>query len=62
MIQGQKSQFFTDVKLPIYAGMKFGTSENKIKKVGYEVFRHYFDTEQKDWQIGSEKIKRVINK
>jgi len=62
MIQGTKSQFFTDVKLPIKAGMKFGTTDNKIKKVGYEVYRHYFDTKQKDWQIGSERIKRVINK
>ena len=62
MLQGSKSNFFSDVKLPVYAGMKFGTKDNKIKAVGYEVFRQYFDTPQKDWQIGSERIKRVINK
>lgn len=60
MIQGEKSKFYTDVKMPIEAGMKFGTNDYKIKKVGYEIIRQYFDTEQKDWQIGSERIKRVI--
>lgn len=64
MIQGTKSQFFTDVKLPIIAGIEFcypNTKNNKMRKVGYEVYRNYFDSEKKDWQIGSERIKRVIN-
>lgn len=61
MLQGQKSIFYTDIKMPIKAGMKFGTNDYKIKKVGFEVIRQYFDTEQRDWQIGSERIKRVIN-
>jgi len=59
---GTKTEHYTDVKMPILAGMKFGTSENKIKIVGYEITRLYFDTAQKDWQVGTEKIKRIINK
>lgn len=64
MLQGQKTRFFTDVKIPVEAGMKFSNgkiTDYKIRKVGYEIFRHYYDTAEKDWQVGSERIKRVIN-
>ena len=63
MVEGTKTEFFSDVKLPIYAGMPLNNpkASPKIKKVGYEVFRNYYDTEQKDCQVGSERIKRVIN-
>jgi hypothetical protein len=60
-MKGTKTQFFTDVKMPVMAGMQFGTTNYKIRKIGYEVYRHYFDSPEKDWQVGSEKIKRVLN-
>ena len=62
MIQGTKTKFYSDVKIPVYAGMMFGTNDNKIRKVGHDIYRHYFDSEAKDCQVGSERIKRVINK
>jgi len=64
MLQGTKTEFFSDVKLPIYAGMPLNNpkASPKLKKVGYEIFRHYYDNDQKDCQIGSERLKRVINK
>jgi hypothetical protein len=62
MIQGIKTKYYSDVKMPIIAGMPFGSKDYKLKKVGYEIFRHYFDTIQKDCQVGSERIKRIINK
>jgi hypothetical protein len=61
MFQGQKTAHHEDVKIPVYAGMDFLTKNNKMRRVGYEVFRHYYDTPAKDWQVGSERIKRVIN-
>ena len=66
MIQGIKSEFYTDVKTPIYAGMQFcytqgKTKNNKIKKMGYELTRIYFDSIEKDCTIGQEKRKRGIN-
>lgn len=61
MINGIKTKFYTDVKMPICAGMQFRTKNNKIKKIGYEIFRQYFDTEEKDCQVGSERIKRILN-
>lgn len=60
MIQGIRTAHYTDVKMPIIAGMQFGTKDNKLKKVGYDIFRHYFDTPQKDYQVGSERKKRVF--
>ena len=60
MIQGQKTEYYSDVKMPIYAGMQFGTNNYKLRKVGYEIFRHYFDNENKDFQVGCERIKRKI--
>ena len=60
-MQGTKTQFFTDVKIPVMAGMQFGTANYKIKKIGYDVYRHYFDSPEKDWQVGSERVKRILN-
>lgn len=62
-IVGIRTNIFTDVKLPVKAGMKYQNGkiiDYKIKKVGYEVYRLYFDTKEKDCQVGSEKIERVI--
>jgi hypothetical protein len=59
-MQGIKTEFFTDVKMPIVAGMQFGTKNNTLRIVGYEIFRQYFDTAQKDWQVGVEVIERKI--
>ena len=60
-MQGTKTKIYNDVKIPVLAGMQFGTKNYKIKKIGYDVFRHYFDTKEKDCQVGSERIKRVIH-
>jgi hypothetical protein len=63
MLQGTKTEFFTDVKLAVKAGMQFqnGNIVNaKIKTIGYEVYRHYFDNANKDWQVGSERIERKL--
>jgi hypothetical protein len=61
MIQGTKTKIYTDVKMPVMAGMQFGTNDNKIRKIGYEVYRLYFDSLEKDCQVGNERIKRVLN-
>lgn len=60
-MKGTKTKIYNDVKIPVLAGMQFGTKNYKIKKIGYDVFRHYFDTKEKDCQVGSERIKRVIH-
>lgn len=60
-MKGTKTKIYTDVKIPVLAGMQFGKNNYKIKKIGYDVFRHYFDTKEKDCQVGSERIKRVIH-
>ena len=61
MTQGTKTKIYNDVKIPVLAGMQFGTNNYKIRKIGYDIFRHYFDTKEKDCQVGSERIKRVIH-
>lgn len=57
---GEKTKIYTDVKIPVKAGMQFNSNNYKIRTIGYDIFRHYFDTEQKDMQVGSERIKRVL--
>jgi hypothetical protein len=51
-------------KFPIYAGMKFGTSDNKIKKVGYKIIEFTYDInpdyEHDKMLIDQQEIKRVI--
>ena len=59
-MKGIKTIYFTDVKMPIVAGMQFGTKNYKMKTVGYEIYRQYFDSEDKDWQVGVEVIERKI--
>ncbi len=59
-MQGIKTKYHTDVKIDVKAGMQFGTKDYKIRKIGYDVFRHYFDNANKDCQVGSERIKRVL--
>lgn len=61
-IEGQKTKFYKDVRVPIRAGMEFGSKYYKIRTIGYEVFRQYFDTKEMDMQVGRQRIKRVINK
>jgi hypothetical protein len=60
MVEGTKTQYYTDVKMPIFAGMEFGTKNYKLRKVGFEVIRQYFDNDVKDFQVGRERVKRVI--
>ena len=58
-LKGEKSKFYSDVRIPVKAGMQFGTKDYKIRKIGYDVFRHFYDSKEKDMQIGSQRIKRV---
>jgi hypothetical protein len=60
MIQGQKTKHYSDVRMPVIAGMQMGTTNYKMRKIGYDIFRHYFDNSEKDCQVGSERIKRVL--
>jgi hypothetical protein len=60
MLQGIKTNIFRDVKIPVKAGMQFGSNDYKIRTVGYDTFRHYFDSPEMDCQVGSERIKRVF--
>jgi hypothetical protein len=62
MVEGLKTKFHKDVKIPIRAGMQFGSKDYKIRTIGYDVFRHYFDTKEMDMQVGRQRIKRVLNK
>lgn len=59
-MNGIKTNYFTDVKIPVFAGMPFGNANNKIKKIGFDIFRLYYDSEVKDCQVGSERLKRVL--
>jgi hypothetical protein len=59
-IEGTQTKFFKDVKLDIVAGMEFNTKNYKMRVVGYEVFRQYFDSKEMDCQVGRQKIKRII--
>jgi hypothetical protein len=61
-VEGAKTKHYKDVRVPIKAGMPFGKKgDYKLKKIGYEVIRQYFDTAEKDMQVGRQRIKRVIN-
>jgi hypothetical protein len=59
-LNGTKTKFHSDVKMSVSAGMEFGTKNYKMRVVGYEIFRHYFDSVEKDCQVGSQRMKRVI--
>ena len=62
-LEGLATKFYIDVKLPIKAGMPLGQTgkDYKMKVVGHEVFRQYFDSPAKDCQVGRQRIKRIIN-
>lgn len=57
---GVKTKYFSDVKIKVKAGMQFGTKDCKLKVIGYDIYRHYFDTPEKDMQIGSTRLKRTL--
>jgi hypothetical protein len=40
--------------------MPFGKQDYKIRTIGYDIFRHYFDNDKKDCQVGSIRLKRVL--
>ena len=46
------------VKSPIFAGMEFGTKNNKIKKIGYDLIELVWTSEVQ--LISEKRIKRVI--
>ena len=62
VVEGTKTKFYIDKRMPIKAGMEFGKKDYKIRTIGYEVIRQYFDSKEKDYQVGRQRIKRVINK
>jgi hypothetical protein len=59
-VEGKKTKFYTDVKSPIRAGMPFGSNDYKIKTIGHDVYRLYYDSKDKDMQVGVQRIKRII--
>jgi hypothetical protein len=59
----RESKFYIDVKSPIVAGMEFtypGTQKTKLREIGFDVVRIYFDSPDKDWVIGQKRLKRVF--
>ena len=61
------TKYFTDVKSPIIAGMQFcypkgETINNKLKEVGYDIVRIYYNSPEKDCVIGQKRLKRVFYK
>lgn len=62
MLVGVRTKYYNEVKEPVIAGMQFGTNNTKMRKIGYDVFRHYYATAEKDgYIIGYERIERVLN-
>ena len=59
-VEGNATEFYTDVKSPVHAGMQFNTNNYKIRKVGYDIVRIYFDSAEKDCTVGQQRIKRVL--
>jgi hypothetical protein len=57
---GIETNYFTDTKIKVKAGMPFGKQDYKIRTIGYDIFRHYFDNDKKDCQVGSIRLKRVL--
>ena len=58
-----KTAFFTDVKTDIKAGMEYREGKiltAKMRKVGTQKTRIYFDTAQKDCIVGHERLQRTI--
>jgi hypothetical protein len=41
-MQGTKTNIYSDVKIPVLAGMQFGTKNIKIRKIGYDIFRRKY--------------------
>jgi hypothetical protein len=60
-VEGKASQFYTDVKSPVIAGMQFNTKNYKMRRIGYDILRIYFDNADKDCTIGQQRIKRIIS-
>lgn len=59
-IEGTATPFYSDVKSPVRAGMQFNTNNYKIRKIGYDIVRIYFDSTEKDCTVGQQRIKRVL--
>jgi len=61
MHEGTKTKFYTDVKSPVIAGMRTDKEgDNKLRQIGYDIVRIYFDNANKDCTVGQERIKRVL--
>jgi len=59
-IEGKATEFYTDVKSPVNAGMQFNTNKYKLRKIGYDIVRIYYDNAEKDCIVGQQRIKRVL--
>ncbi len=40
--------------------MQFNTKNYKMRRIGYDIVRIYFDNADKDCTIGQQRIKRII--
>lgn len=58
---GKRTNIYTDVKSDVVAGMQFGKDgTNKMRVVGFDIVRLYYDSRDKDYLVGEEKIKREL--
>ena len=51
----KRTKYFSDVRIPVKAAGK----DFKFKVICIDVFRHYFDTAQKDCLVYTERTKRI---
>ena len=59
-----ETKFFTDIKVPVMAGMPFSYKFTgcKIGKIGHDIIRIYYDSIWKDCMVNEVRIKRVLYK
>ena len=55
---GETSKFYIDVKISVKAGMEIKSNDYKLKTIAIDIFRLYYDSQLKDRQIGSVRLKR----
>ena len=56
---GETSRFYIDVKISVKAGMKMNSNDYKLKTIAKDIYRLYYDSQSKDMQIGSIRLKRI---
>ena len=56
---GEISKFYIDVKISVKAGMEMKSNDYKFKTIAKDIIRLYYDSQLKDMQIGSVRLKRI---